>query len=244
MELLIAMLVLLPLPAWVYAARRAARRERRYALWSATPTEVTDNPFRGYKIAQIVSGDRNAYLMGVLDVRYDVDDQAACLRSRCTPPGLDCVCGFYAFKNRSQAVELLHELHVNRPQDLYGLLSADLDGEVLEYEHGFRAQRQRIVRIELPQHCSQCPSHAGAPSEAMYLTHPQFRIDHLGTTRDVQSHSALPKGFAPVRALCQLHLPSEEMHILTLMDLRARIGTEVALLPAEDQPPRRQESAA
>lgn len=236
MTLIVAMLVLLPLPALVHVAARGLRRLRRHATWPDSAPHLSDDPFRGYKIAQVVLGERGAYLMGVLDVRYDVDDEAVCLRVRCTPPGLDCVCGFYAFKDRTAAVRLLHELHRNRPHTMYVLLSVDLDGDVLEYEHGYRAQRQRIVRMELPDQCSRCEGALGG-SPAVYVTHPKFRVEHLGTTRDVQTHSALPHGAAPVRVLCEHHVLQHGAKLLTVSAIRERIDTEVTLLPRDEQPP-------
>lgn len=240
MELLIAMLVLLPLPAIVQVAIRFRRRRRRLARWSDPPAGVTDQSFRGYKVAQFVMGPTDAYLMGVLDVRYGVDDRAVCLRPRCSPPGLDCLCGFYAYKHRTAAVGLLHELSRISPQDMYVLLSTDVDGDVLEYEHGYRAERQRVVRIELPDRCWECWGQPRGNSTVAYLSHPRFRTEHLGGTQDVQAHSALPRGAAPLRALCRDHAPSRGAQTFTASDLRARIGTEVAILPEAEQPRRDQ----
>ncbi|MGB5934529.1 MAG: hypothetical protein WBG76_01520 [Ornithinimicrobium sp.] len=231
------MLVLLPWPAVVYTVRRSRRRRHRLILWAATPADVRDHSYRGYKVAQFVVDTQGAHLIGVLDVRYDVDDRAVCLRKRCAPPGLDCVCGFYAFKDRTEAVALLHELHQHRPRNTYVLLSADLDGEVLEYERGYRAQRQRIVRIEIPNRCSRCRAQPPGPSTVSYVSHSHFRTEHLGLTRDVQTHSALPPGSAPLRALCPMHTPPLNAQAFTLADLRGRIGTEVTLLPITEHPP-------
>ncbi len=239
MELLIGMLVLLPMPGVVHSALHLRRRRQRLAQWAGSEVAISERALRGYKLAQVVIDDPgNAYLMSVLSVRYGVDDHAECLRRRCSPPGLDCRCGFYAFTHRAAAVDLLHELSRTSPNETYALLSVDLDGDVLEYERGYRAQRQRVVRVELPHRCSGCHTHEQGASPVDYVAHPRFRAEHLGSTRDLQAHRALPEGAAPLRALCQHHAPAHEMSRLSLSDVRARLNTEVAVLSMEDQPPR------
>ncbi|CAN5345607.1 hypothetical protein BH23ACT6_BH23ACT6_19070 [soil metagenome] len=240
MELLIAMLVLLPLPALGHSMIRAQRRRRRRGLWADSPAAITDEPFRGYKLAQLVIGERDAWLVGVLSVRYGVDQTATCLRRGCRTPGLDCLCGFYAFKERADALALLDELSRSHRRNLYVLLTADLDGDVLEYERGFRAQRQRIVQIEIADQCTECRGDAFArPPVASFVTHPRFRAEQLRNHRDLQTHSALPMGSSPLQALCGRHLPGRGARRHSWPELRALIGTEVSLLPVADHPGQR-----
>jgi hypothetical protein len=232
------MLVLLPLPLVVRSMARNRRREARLAMWDDRPLTVTDAPFRGYKLAQLVVNDSRAWLVGVLSVRYGVDEHASCLRRGCSPPGLDCRCGFYAYADRARAVDLLDVLSRTHPHEHYVLLTVDLDGDVLEYEHGFRAERQRVVRIEIADQCVGCrDSQRPAPVVAL-VTHPQFRVEQLRGQRDLVAHSGMPSGSSPLRPLCAQHLPSTPGTAHTLTSLRSLAGTEIARL-GDDEAPRR-----
>lgn len=229
MELLIAILVLVPLPLVVETMARTRRRRTRKARWAGHGIHACDHPFRGYKVAQLVVGDDHAWLAAVMGARYDVDDHARCLRRDCAPPGLSCFCGFYAFRDRDRALELIDRLGSIHPSRSYVLLTADLDGEVLEYEHGFRAQRQRIVRIEVGDRCRPC-AREGLSTAACSVTHPRFRSEQLFAQQDLVSRSALPMGSAPVRPLCAQHTPTTLARRHTLLELRGLIGTEVTTL--------------
>lgn len=200
---------------------------------------MTDTPFRGYKLAQLVVRDSGAWLVGVLSVRYGVDENASCLRRGCSPPGLDCRCGFYAYADRGRAVELLDTLSRTHPHEHYVLLTVDLDGDVLEYEHGFRAERQRVVRIEIADQCVDCRRSDRPSPVVALLTHPQFRIEQLRGQRDLVAHSGMPSGSSPLRPLCARHLPPTPGTQHTLSSLRGFVGTEVVRLSDEDAPQRR-----
>lgn len=230
MELLIAMLVLIPLPLAVECMARTRRRRTRLASWAGRDVRLRDEPFRGHKIAQLIVGDDRAWLTGVMGARYDVDDHARCLRRDCDPPGLSCFCGFYAFRDRQRALELIDRLASIHPTRSYVLLTVDLDGEVLEYEHGFRAQRQRVVRIEVADRCQPCAAE-GHRAAADLVTHPRFRSEQLLAQQDLISRIALPMGSAPLRPLCARHTPTTLARRHTLPELRGLIGTEVTNLP-------------
>jgi len=235
-ELLVAMLVLLPLPLVARSMARTRRRQARLEQWTDLPALVTDAPFRGYKLAQLVVSDSRAWLVGVLSVRYGVDEHATCLRRGCSPPGLDCLCGFYAFAERARAVDLLNRLSRSHPHEHYVLLTADLDGEVLEYEHGYRAERQRIVRVEIAHQCVECRGSEEPQPVVALLTHPRFRTDALRGQRDLVAHSGIPNGSSPLRPLCAQHLPYTRGTPHTLTTLRSLCGTEVAWLPEGESP--------
>lgn len=237
MELLIAMLVLVPLPLAVECLTRARRRRTRQARWEGHDIHACDQPFRGYKVAQLIVGNGRAWLAGVMGARYDVDDHARCLRGDCAPPGLSCFCGFYAFRDRTQALELIDRLGSIQPTRSYVLLTADLDGDVLEYEHGYRAQRQRIVRIEVADRCQPC-AREGMSAAACPITHPRFRSEQLFAQQDLVSRSAMPLGSAPLRPLCERHTPATLARRHTLLELRGLIGTEVMTLPPDEGPGR------
>jgi hypothetical protein len=239
-ELLVAMLVVLPLPLVARSMARSRRRAARLAQWAERPCTVTDTPFRGYKLAQLVVSESSAWLVGVLSVRYGVDENASCLRRGCSPPGLDCLCGFYAFADRRRAVDLLDRMSRSHPHEHYVLLTADLDGDVLEYELGYRAERQRIVRIEIADECVDCRGAPDPQPVVALLTHPRFRSDALRGQRDLVTHSGIPNGSSPLRPLCARHLPSTPGTAHTLSTLRGLVGTEVTRLPDSEAPRGRQ----
>lgn len=235
MELLIAMLVLIPLPLVVESMTRARRRRTRKARWAGHDIHACDHPFRGYKVAQLVVGPDDAWLAGVMGSRYTVDDHATCLRHACSPPGVSCFCGFYGFRERARALDLVDRLASIQPSRSYVLLTVDLDGDVLEYEHGFRAQRQRVVRIEIGDRCQTC-ARSGHRTAASWVTHPRFRSEQLFAQQHLVSRCALPLGSAPIRPLCDPHTPSTLARRHTLLELRDLTGTEVTILPSDERP--------
>ncbi len=61
-------------------------------------------------------------------------------------PGLDCSCGFYSWKLDQPEGRLSN----TEPSHL-ALALVELSGTVMEHERGFRAQRQRILEIQVPR---------------------------------------------------------------------------------------------
>lgn len=233
METLFSLTVLM-LPLLARALAEAAQRQGRRRAWANQDTDPAPSldPLRGYKVAQLIIGhDQQAWLAGVTSLRYGVDTLARCRRRGCTPPGLDCRCGFYGFRSRERALDLLGRLSVQHPARSYVLLTVDLDGTVLEYEQGYRAQRQRVLRIELPDRCIRCHREGVHRPAARFVTHPQFRGEQLLYERTLLARMALPMGSAPVRPLCADHMPADgSARAYPLDELRALLGTEVTLL--------------
>lgn len=229
-------LTVLALPLLARGLAEAVQRRARRSQWAGFAPEPAPDPFRGYKIAQLIVGPDDAWLAGVTSLRYGVDELARCRRRSCRPPGLDCRCGFYAFRERAEAVELLRQLGARHPARSYVLLTADLDGEVLEYELGFRAQRQRVLRIEIPDACARCLRDGYLRPAATFLAHPHFRGEQLLYERTLSARIALPLGSAPVRPVCDDHAPEGAARRFTLLELRGLTGTEVTLLPEADLP--------
>jgi len=231
-------LTVLTLPLLARWLTEVAQRQGRRRSWSTFDLDTALDAVRGYKVAQlIVSTNDTAWLAGVTSLRYGIDTLAQCRRRTCEPPGLDCRCGFYAFRDRAQALELLGQLGVRHPARSYVLLSVDLDGTVLEYEAGFRAERQRVLRIEIPDACMRC-LRAGVVTPAVtFMALPQFRGEQLLYERTLLARTALPLGSAPLRALCEAHVPAPaDAQRMDLGALRGLLGTEVALLPEADLP--------
>lgn len=237
METLLSLTVLsLPLLArWL---AEVGQRRGRSRVWDDHTPQPSIDAFRGYKVAQlIVSTGGTAWLAGITSLRYGVDTIAACRRRTCEPPGLDCRCGFYAFRERREALELLGSLGSRHPARSYVLLTVDLDGNVLEYESGFRAQRQRVLRIEIPAACMRCLRGGVITPPVTYMAHPQFRGEQLLYERTLLARMALPVGSAPVRPLCENHVPNgSNDHRMHLDDLRRLMATEVTVLPDADTP--------
>lgn len=222
---------ILALPAtWPLLVARRDRRVRT-AAWGDAPQVDGEAALRGFKVAQLVVDDRRAaaWLVGVTGRAYAVDVTAQCARRGCVAPGLDCVCGFYAFRDRAAALELLGELSRRRPDRGYVLLDVDLDGEVLEYEHGFRAARQRVHRVGLPSWCGMCRAE-GLSSPAGLVADPTQRAEQSVRERHAPVGTTLPRGAATVRAVCAAHQPARARRT-SLSVLRDRLGTEIEQVP-------------
>lgn len=228
-------LTVLAMPLLARGLAEAVQRRARRSAWSGHEPAAGLDAFRGYKIAQLIVGTSDdAWLAGVTSLSYGVDELARCRRRGCRPPGMDCRCGFYAFRDRDRAVELLGQLGARHPARSYVLLTVDLDGDVLEYELGYRAQRQRVLRIEIPDVCSRCLRDGYLRPATAFLSHPHFRGEQLLYERTLAARIALPLGSAPVRPVCTSHLPEGPARRFTLLELRGLLGTEVTLLPDAD----------
>lgn len=228
----VVLIVGLPLVLLVTRAHLTrAHRRARLAGWRDRPWARPAEPFRGYKVAQLmVAEPGSAWLTGVTNRPCGIDGVAACERRTCEPPGLDCDCGFYAFRNRLQALELLAELTRRHRTRSYVVLTVDLDGVVLEYERGFRAARQRVHRVEVPAGCLACLREGGRWAQGALVTHPSFRSEQV-VLEGAAARGVLPFGSAPVRGACVHHQPGPSGRTVSVMELRAALTTEVDLLP-------------
>lgn len=237
-------LTVLALPLLARGLAEALQRANRRRVWTDHPVEPGPDAYRGHKIAQLIVGpEDDVWLAGVTSLRYGVDELARCRRRSCRPPGLDCRCGFYAFRDRARAIELFAQLTVRHPARSYVLLTVDLDGEVLEYELGFRAQRQRVLRIEVPGVCIRCLREGRrTPAEAL-VAHPHFRGEQLLYERTLLARLALPMGSAPIRPACSDHTPADAREF-PLDRLRSLTATEVEVLPSTELPPPETAAAA
>lgn len=103
----------------------------------------------GYKLATITG--KSANLTGLTGDTYLADAAAACnLNPNHTPPVAECECGFYAYKNLSEAK---FERSVN-PGSF--VIEVDLYGLGFEYQRGYRAERQVVKKVFLPKRCMRC----------------------------------------------------------------------------------------
>jgi hypothetical protein len=90
--------------------------------------------------------------------RYLASDTARCRGDH--PPGEpvpaeDCTCGFYAVAD----VDTL-DGHIGVSDPCTVVIDADLSGRVVEYEQGFRAERQDVMCVHLNKRCVCCRAEA------------------------------------------------------------------------------------
>lgn len=235
--LLVSFLLLLVVPVLMSHLVAGMSRSATSMQWMAMEEELSIEPEVAYKTSQVlVAADgRSALMSGITEGRsYEADAEAGCKRANCSPPGLDCVCGFYAFRSRAEASHML-----GRTIGYYGvrptaLLTVELDGEVLEYERGFRAQRQRVVSVAFTMGCDLCERfdvHSDAVCLAASATFVPRRLTGLGNPT-----VTLPAGYLPVRPVCQKHIPDDPgAYLLDPGQLGALLGTEVAWMSPPGQ---------
>lgn len=142
---------------WQSQSRRSSLREVQRAAMSTSP--ATDEPLRGVKAGRVTvlaSGVTFTALHAGHDgstVAYAPQDEMSCLCGYAELPGVmggrrsgrwhehpepdDGQCGFYAWKPGQPFPWAAGTW----------LLEVDLYGRVIEHERGYRAQKQRVLRI-------------------------------------------------------------------------------------------------
>lgn len=111
-----------------------------------------DGELTGFKIARLGS---DGLLHGVTTGSYAAIDRATCRRLTAhRAPHLHCRCGFHAYKSRGDATALL------RGVADFLLLEVGMSGRFLEFELGYRAEYQRVRRIEIDNVCGTCGASA------------------------------------------------------------------------------------
>jgi hypothetical protein len=223
--------IVLVLPAVLHGMAAAGERRVIERRWLALPEERDTDARRGYKTAQVlVAADGSSATLAGITVggRYKPEDRARCSTRGCEPPGMDCSCGFYAFTSRAEAVDLLREtLACNGLRDK-ALLTVELDGTVLEYERGYRAERQRVLGVQFERTCSSCRREGvGRPATHLAADY-DFRLPALA--RYVSPAAAASRGMLPVRPVCEEHMRAEAL-ALRLPELTGLLGTDVGWLP-------------
>lgn len=227
---LVLFVILLAMPAVLHHAAMAGDRRMRHRRWLSLEEEEGDEALRGWKTAQILvtpDGSR-AELWGVtVGSSYTAEDRARCVRRDCDPPALDCDCGFYAFKRRAEAVDLLRQtLGCNGLRDK-ALLAVDLDGTVLQYERGYRAERQRVLGVQFERSCAGCRERGVGRRATCLAASPEFRVPPFGRLLGMATPSS---GMLPVRPVCDEHVP-DRGHAFGLAELAGLLRTDVGWLP-------------
>jgi hypothetical protein len=227
--LVIAVGPLLAHRAVVHACRRARRR-----TWEQFEEEQSTEPLAASKTAQVLvrTDGTDALFVGVtLGRAYRVDSMAACPRMRCRPPGLDCDCGFYAFKTRADALDLLDQRLAYNGLRSKSLLTVELSGSILQYERGYRAERQVVHRVEFARRCARCEERGRSVRATVLAASPRHRAEPLGRA-DLRFLTSRPPDYVPVHPVCDAHVPpGRETRVLNPVDLAGLLGTEVMWLP-------------
>ena len=118
----------------------------------STANEKILGTLRAFKAARIFNHlDRMEFRAVGMGASYGVIDQAVCVRDHeHVPPHPGCACGFYALRDRQEAVGLLCD--VQAP----ALLDVELWGAFHEFERGFVAAVQAVRRVTLVPYCFPC----------------------------------------------------------------------------------------
>lgn len=234
------------------------RRRVRSLVWrgqlpgrlGALPVEEVashDAP-RGWKCAQLLLAPDGSEvrLAGVsIGGSYRADDRAACVRSRPhQPPALSCECGFYAFLDRDRAVDLLaRRSGYDGDIIVRALCEAEFTGTVVEHEHGYRAEHQRILGVALLPWCADCAV-SGRLTHARWLRtdgRPALSLGDWGPAAAVLRERLHPsvrllQEWSPLRPYCdRCATPAEaDSETMSLGEVASRIGTELRWLDPDE----------
>jgi hypothetical protein len=204
---------------------RDARDTGSAADRAAADVVVTTSPPLGHKVAQIIATGDRAWFAGVSHQVYGVEADATCRRAACSPPAAACTCGFYAYADEADAVDLGTRLS-RHPVRYHALLEVELTGDVLTFDRGFRGARQRVLRVEVDPWCHRC-AHRGRRRHAEALgADSRDRRRQLWCDARPRALASLPAGSAPIRPLCDRHLAGAS-RVLRPVDVAGLLGTEV-----------------
>lgn len=127
----------------------AANKEKQSKLSYQDAFNLPSQIMHGYKLAMVTG--RSPTLTGLTGDTYLSDAQAVCSENpEHIPPVAECECGFYAYKELSDAQ---FELSINPGAFL---LDVDLFGLGFTYKNGFRAESQVVNQLITPRRCMRC----------------------------------------------------------------------------------------
>lgn len=160
--------------------------------------------------------------------RYAVDARATCPRG-CPVPDPSCRCGFYAMRSDLEARQLPHEAAwARRAEPLSVRLDVELSGVVLEYDLGYRAERQRVREVGIPDRCVACAAQGVDQQAAGLIARPrQIAHPFSGAGNPYLGDPSL-REWLELRSACLDHWqarPGEPA--LSLDDLADLLGTRV-----------------
>lgn len=195
----------------------------------AIDEEVRDEPIHAVKRAHVrlAPDGASATLTGLsAGGRYAIDARAWCPRG-CTVPTESCRCGFYAMHGDPESRELSTSVPwARRAEPLSVRLDVELSGVVLEYELGYRAERQRVLEVGIPDRCVPCAAQ-GVDQQAAGLIARERRTSTPFGGAPYPGEAAIAD-WLELRAACLDHWrEAPGLPALSLPDLAELLGTRV-----------------
>jgi hypothetical protein len=219
------------LPVAVHPLVGLMGRARRRRGWASIDLTGVDEPIVAVKRARIrlASDGSSATLSGYTGGgSYAVEAVATCPRG-CDVPEPGCGCGFHAVRPTAEARTLGGP--DRRPTwDPSVRLEVELTGTVLEYELGYRAEEQRVLRVGVPSGCLPCARHGRSQRAAALAPVPSVLQPPLGIG------PARPGGartWSVMEPVCDRHRSARPHLDLALVRLAGQLGTEVGWDPVE-----------
>ena len=226
--LAIAVLIALAaFPLLLDTALRALRRRVRRRRWIGVPETSLDEPIRAVKRARLrLAWDGQAATLSglTLGCRYDVEDDARCPRG-CVRPADGCDCGFYALRPEAETEVFGPNRRLLRATSVR--LDVELSGAVLEYDLGYRAQSQRVLRVAVPKLCASCLRFDDEREAVALVPIPASFLQPTVTVTS-RTSSAGREPWPVLEPTCELHRRARSgAPSVGIADLAGLIGTEV-----------------
>ncbi len=196
----------------------------------AIDDEVRDEPIHAVKRAHVrlAPDGTSATLTGLsAGGRYAVDARAWCPRG-CTVPTPSCRCGFYAMHGDVESRDLSANVPwAQRAEPLSVRLDVALSGVVLEYELGYRAERQRVLEVGIPDRCVPCAAE-GVDQQAAGLIAGERRVAGPFGGGNPYPGDPATRDWLELRSACLDHWHAAPgLPALSLPDLAELLGTRV-----------------
>ena len=138
-----------------------------FSYLKKTPKNPADDFTQGEFISLVeeCKGFKVSFLKDILNPRfsgYSYGDYSLIAKFKCLyhdhlTPSFDCTCGFYSFKDISEAKKLL----AYREGSV--ILEVEHYGDIIEHSKGYRASEQEVLSINFPKSCHRllCRREAG-----------------------------------------------------------------------------------
>lgn len=175
----------------------------------------------GYKTVHVTRDDAGVYLISGMRDSYGIEATATCqafstmFDKKHKAPKLDCQCGFYAVKEKAGN----YQYHVEAEVELYGT--------VIEHERGYRAEKQRILRLQMPC-CFECNKKSTQTvfSRSAYLTDLNLKRTKMVSSVISVCDKHGKKGIE-IAQTSLASLGNYDFEIVSNQDIANALGTEV-----------------
>lgn len=182
--------------------------------------ENPHEPLKGYKSAGIRWDDATKRLIfkptrvgkNKIVLHYLATDKAKCrLGYTHLSPDDNCTCGFYAVRH-PRLIGKVKGSEYETPfyKTAFALLEVELYGKIVSGKYGYRAEKQRVLKVNYKRRCGQCCME----TKRKHFVFPRRAIG-FGLLN--QSDTLVP--------VCKLH---SGRTVISLADLSGYLGTEVA----------------